>query len=120
MRVEINTWQYLLAELHGDMFSHPASPLQVEVYVFVAVDERGEHITSDEICRPCNGKQQRKRHGDRSVQLPDLVYDYALFFETFIYARTRTCYVHDQICSAKKKQPLRSGLGMDTYVCSSH
>ena len=73
MRVEINTWQYLLAELHGDMFSHPASPLQVEVYVFVAVDERGEHITSDEICRPCNGKQQRRRRGGRKMQLPGWV-----------------------------------------------
>ena len=29
-----------LAELHGDVFSRHASPL--EVYVFVAVDERGE------------------------------------------------------------------------------
>ena len=37
----------LLAELHGVLFSHHASPL--EVYVFVAVDERGEHVMSDEI-----------------------------------------------------------------------
>ena len=48
----------LLAELHGVLFSHHASPL--EVYVFVAVDERGEHAMSDEICRRFNGKPQRR------------------------------------------------------------
>ena len=47
-----------LAELHGDLFSRHASP--VEVYVFVAVDERGEHAMSDEICRRFNGKPQRR------------------------------------------------------------
>ena len=46
----------LLAELHGDLFSRNASPLEV-YYVFVAVDERGEHVTSNEISRRCNGKQ---------------------------------------------------------------
>ena len=57
-----------LAELHGDLFSRHASPL-TEVYVFVAVDERREHVMSDEICRRCNGKQQGRRRGGRSVQL---------------------------------------------------
>ena len=57
-----------MAELHPDLFSRHASPL--EVYVFVAVDERGEDVMSDEICRRCNGKQQ---NGGRRVQLPDWV-----------------------------------------------
>ena len=61
--------EYLaLAELHGDLFSRHASLL--EVYVSVAVDERGEDVMSDEICRRCNGKQQRRR-GGRSGQLPE-------------------------------------------------
>ena len=46
---------YRSAKLHGDLFSRHASPL--EVYVFVAVDERGEHVMSDETGRRCNGKQ---------------------------------------------------------------
>ena len=46
-----------LAELHADLFSRHAGPL--EVYVFVAVDGRDEDVMSDEICRRCNGKQQR-------------------------------------------------------------
>ena len=54
--------------LHADLFSRHTSPL--EVYVFVAVDERGEDVLSDEIRRRCNGTQQRRR-GGRSVQLPD-------------------------------------------------
>ena len=58
----------LLTELHPDLFSRHASPF--EAYVFVAVDERGEDVMSDEICRRCNGKQQ---NGGRSVQLPDWV-----------------------------------------------
>ena len=62
----------ILAELHGDLFSRHASPL--EVYVFVAVDERGEHVLSDEICRRCNGKQQVKA-GRPKCAAPRLVYD---------------------------------------------
>ena len=46
----------LLAELHADLFSRHASPL--EVYVFVAVANRGEDVMSDEICRRFSGKQQ--------------------------------------------------------------
>ena len=52
-------WILFLAELHADLFSHRASPL--EVFVFVAVAERGEDVMSDEICRRCNGKRQRRR-----------------------------------------------------------
>ena len=38
----------------------------------MAVDERGQDVMSDEICRRCNGKQRRRR-GGLSVQLPDWV-----------------------------------------------
>ena len=31
------------------------------------------NVMSDEICRRCHGKQQRRRHGGRSVQIPDQV-----------------------------------------------
>ena len=61
----------ILPEMRADLFSRHASPL--ELYVFVAVDERGEDVMSDEICRRCNGKQHRRRRGGRSVQLPDWV-----------------------------------------------
>ena len=60
----------LLPELHADLFSRHASPL--EGYVFVSVDETGEDVMSDEICRRNNGKQQRRR-GGRSAQLRDWV-----------------------------------------------
>ena len=53
-----------MPELLAPLFTRHASPL--EVYVFVAVDERGEDAMSDEICRRYNG-------GGRSVQLPDWV-----------------------------------------------
>ena len=59
-----------MAELYGDLFGRSARPL--EGFVFVAVDERGEDVVSDEICRRNNGKQERRR-GGRSVQLPDWV-----------------------------------------------
>ena len=60
-----------MPELHADLFSRHASPL--EIYVFVAIDERGEYVMFDEICRRYNAKQQRRRRGGRSVQLPDWV-----------------------------------------------
>ena len=60
-----------LAELHGDLFSCHASPL--EDYVFVAVDERGEGVMPDEIGRRNNEKQEMRRRGGRSVQLPNWV-----------------------------------------------
>ena len=106
-----------LAELHGDLFSRHASPL--EGYVFVVVDDRGEDVLSNEICRRCNRKQQRRRRGGRTVQPPDwFVYD------SDIYARMCT-YV---LCTRpntlgekqKRKTPLRSGLGKDVeHVCKS-
>ena len=59
----------LLRELHADLFSRHASPL--EVYVFVAVDRRGEDVMSDEVCYRRNGKKQRGRRDGRNMQLPD-------------------------------------------------
>ena len=55
-----------MAELHGDVFSRHASHL--ENYVFVGVDERGEDIVSDEICRR-NYRKQKRRRGGRSATL---------------------------------------------------
>ena len=46
----------VLAELLAELFIRHASPL--EVYVFVAVANRGEYVMSHEICRRFNGKQQ--------------------------------------------------------------
>ena len=45
-----------IPELQADLFSRHASPL--EVYVFLAVANRGEDVMSDEICRRFNGTQQ--------------------------------------------------------------
>ena len=39
----------------------------------MAVDETGEDVMSDKICRRNNGKQERRRRGGPSVQLPDWV-----------------------------------------------
>ena len=95
---------------YGGLFSHHASPL--EGYVFVVVDDRGEDVLPDEICHRCNGKQQRKRRGVRSVQPPDWV-----MILTFVHVCIRTYYVHDQINifgeKQKRNNPLRSGVGMD-------
>ena len=63
---------YVLPELHADLFSRHASPL--ELYVFVAIDERDD-VMSNEIFRRCNGKQQRRRRGGRKTQLHDWVMD---------------------------------------------
>ena len=47
---------YVFPEMHADLFSRHANSL--EVYVFVAVANRGEDVMSDAICRRFNGKQQ--------------------------------------------------------------
>ena len=65
-RASKGTNTVLLAELHGDVFSRHASHL--ENYVFVGVDERGEDIVSDEICRR-NYRKQKRRRGGRSETL---------------------------------------------------
>ena len=97
-----------LAELHADLFSRYASPL--DFCVFVAVDKRGEGVTSDEICRRCNGKQQRRRRDSRSVQLPDW------FMIINSTRHIRTYYVRPNLFGEKIEDnppPRRSGLGMD-------
>ena len=104
----------ILAELHSDVCSRYASP--VEVNAFAAIAERNKHyVLSNEICRQCNGKQQRKIRGGRSVKLPDL-----FMFRTLrhIFARIRTYQVlrtTKYISRGKKKKPRRSGLGMDMW-----
>ena len=59
----------IYTELHADLFSRYVKPL--EVHVFVAVDEIGEDIMSDEMCHRCNRKQQGRRRGGPNVLLPD-------------------------------------------------
>ena len=44
----------VLAELYADFFSRHASPL--EIYVFMAVANRGKDVMPDEIFRRFNGK----------------------------------------------------------------
>ena len=94
----------LLAELNADLFSRHASPL--EVYVFVAVDDRGEDVCPTRFV--VDATENRKAAKDPwrpKCAAPRLVYDSALFFETFIHVYIRITY--DQICSAikKKKHP---------------
>ena len=107
----------LLAQLHGDLFSRHASP--IEVYVFTSVDERGEHVMSDEICRRWNGKQQGRRRGGRSVQLPDSFMIWTLLRN--IHTRIRTYYTYNQIYPAEKKAPseVRSRDGHEELVCKN-
>ena len=58
-----------LPEIHADFFGRNASPLQV--YVFVAVANRGEDVMSDEICRRFNRTHQQRTRSGRSVQVSD-------------------------------------------------
>ena len=100
-----------MAELHADLFSRHASPL--EVYAFVAVDERGEDIMPDEIWRRCNGKQQKRRRGGPSVQLPDwfmILHSSWGYLWTYTYVRRTTKYIRRE---KEKENPQRSGLRMD-------
>ena len=100
-----------MAELHGDLFSRHASPL--EVYVFVVVDEKGEHVMSDEICRRCNGKQQGRRRGGRIVQLPN---SFMVLHSCSRHTRTRTYYTYDQIYSAGEKETPSEIRSRDRHV----
>ena len=92
----------LLAELHADLFSRHASPL--EVYVFVAVDEIGEYVMPDEICGRCNAKQQRRRRGGRSVQLPDWFMILHSSSRHFMHVRVYARATYHQIYSAKRRE----------------
>ena len=63
---DVFAWRSIeLAQLHADLFSCHANPL--EVYVFLAVANRGEDIVSDEICRRFNGNEQYRRRSGRIV-----------------------------------------------------
>ena len=77
------------------------SPL--EVYAFVVVGERGEHVMSDEICCRCNGKQQGRRRGVRIVQLPD---SFMVLHPSLRHSCTYTyvLYVRPNIFSGKKSE----------------
>ena len=57
---------------YGDLFRRLAINRPLHVCIFVAVDERGEDVMSDEIFHRCNGKQQLRR-GGRNVKLQDWV-----------------------------------------------
>ena len=60
----------LLPELHADLFSRRASPLEVCV---LWRSTKEVNIMSDEICRRCDRKQQRRRRGGGRVVFPDWV-----------------------------------------------
>ena len=82
----------------------------------MVVDDRGEDVWSDEICRRLNGKQQRRRRGGRSVQPPDW-----FMILTYTHVCVRTYYVHDDIYSVKNKKKLppevKSRDGHVEHVC---
>ena len=107
-----------LTELHADLFSHHANPL--EVNVFVAVDERGEDVVSDEICRRYNGKQQRRTRGGRGVQLLDcfmILYSSSRHLCTYTYVLRTTKYTRRK--QAKKSPEVRSRDGHVEHVCKN-
>ena len=55
---------HIFPELHPDLFSRHASPLEVDVMSAVV-----NIFMSDEICRRFNGNQQQRRRSGQSVQL---------------------------------------------------
>ena len=89
-----------IPELHADLFSRHASPL--EVYAFVAVANRGEDVMSDEILSSIQWKAAIKEAAWPKCAAPRLVYDSALFFETCMYVNVRITY--DQVYLTKKKK----------------
>ena len=104
-----------MAELHGDLFSCHASSLGT--FVFVVVDERGQPVMSDEICRQCNGQQQGRGPGGRSAQLPDsLMIQHYSSRHSCMY--TYILIVRTNAFSEKKKKPCSSDLGMNMYLCA--
>ena len=69
----------LLAELHADLFSRHASPL--EVCVFVAVDERGERCYVRRGWLSMQRRTEKKEAWWPKCAAHRPVYDSALFFE---------------------------------------
>ena len=82
----------LFPELHGDLFSRHASPL--EVSVSVAVANRGEDVISDEILSSIQWKAATKEAEWPKCAAPRLVYDSAFFFEcTYTYVLYTAKYI---------------------------
>ena len=90
-----------MPELHTDLFSRHASPLEVAVFVVVA--KIGED-TSDEIdLSSIQWEAAIKVAEWPKCAAPRLIYDSALFFETCIHVYVRTCYVRSNILGENKK-----------------
>ena len=116
-----------LAELHGDLFSHHSCPL--EVYVFVAVDERGEHVRwlGRDRVSPCRSMLCPKRfvivvrenseEGGVAAEVCSSSQT-RWWFCTLrdIYARIHTYYTYDQIYSAGEKETPSEIRSRDRHV----
>ena len=98
-------------ELHADLFSRHASPL--EVYVFVAVANRGEDVMSDEILSSIQWKAGIKEAEWPKCAAPRLVYDSVL---RDTYARIRTYYVRLNVFGENKRHPLEVR-SRDRHTC---
>ena len=93
-----NIWDYsyVFPELHADLFSHHASPL--DVYVFVAVANRWTCYVRRDLSSIQWKAATKEAEWPKCAALW-LVYDLALFFETCMHVYVRTTY--DQIYSGK-------------------
>ena len=103
-------------ELHADLFSRNASPL--EVYVFVTDANRGEDIMSNEICRRFNRKQQYRRRRGRSVCSSQTGLWSGILIRD-MYACIRTYYVRPNTSGENEKHPpeVRSRDGHTCRTC---
>ena len=91
-----------MPEFHGDLFSRHAGPS--EAYVFVAVDERRERVMSDDIFSSMQQKTARKEAWRPKCAAPRLVYDSALFFETFMHVYVRKISTNKYVQRKKQKE----------------
>ena len=59
------------------------------------VDERVEYVMPDDICLRCNEKQQKRRRGGQSVQLPDWVMNHlkAKYFCSYLGDQNEITFV---------------------------
>ena len=105
-------------ELHTDLFCRHASPL--EVYVFVAVANRGGRCYVRRDLSSTQWKAAIKEAEWPKSAAPRLVYDSALFFETcmHVYVRTRY-YVRPNMFGENKKHTpeVRSRDGLTCRTC---
>ena len=114
-----------LAELHGDLFSRHASPL--EGHGFVVVDDAGEDSLSDEISRRCNPKQQKRKNSKKGGVAAEVYSPQTGMFMILTFMRVcKRRYYIDEIYSARKqkrKKRLRSARDGHTcrtwHVCKS-